>query len=305
MRCLSLCVHLSKQVYQKAKRRNRMIKYWLLICVLGAGMITDVHSPSAEEVLQKVFHSIDEVKTLTYQFKQKERMVDHLKESSVRTRVQVKPKKQIYVKTLTPDEGIELLWVEGKYNGKALINPNGFPYFNVKLNPIGGQLLSMQHHPVTESGFGKFKTILRKALSRAQYNPNVKMEITGSITRDSKDCYVLEIVDDNFHFYDYTVQNNENLFDIAKKFGVSEYMMMTKNEGVDDYFDVRAGQKIKIPTSYASKTTMYIAKDIMLPIYLKMEDKEGLYELYEYTDLKVNPSFPSNEFDEDHADYGF
>ncbi len=281
------------------------MKYWFLICIiLSGGVGTDIKAQNAEEVLQKMFRSIDGVNTLTYEFRQKERMENHWSEATVKTRMQVQPK-QIYVKTVTPDEGIELLWVDGKYGGKALINPNGFPYFNVKLSPTGGQLLGMQHHPVTDAGFGKFKKVLQKALSRSKSNPAVKMNVTGSRKHDGKDCYVLEIVDDNFHFYDYTVKQGENLFSIAKKLGVAEYMMMVKNSGVDDYFDVRAGQTIQVPSSYAMKTILYIAKDSMLPVFMKMEDKEGLFELYEFNRLQVNPSFSSTEFDENHNAYGF
>ena len=64
-----------------------------------------------------------------------------------------------------------------------------------------------------------------------------------------------------------------------------------------DYDDMVAGKTIKIPTAYAKVTTLYIDKSNNLPIYQKMEDDKGMYETYEFKELKVNPTFTATAFD--------
>ena len=59
----------------------------------------------------------------------------------------------------------------------------------------------------------------------------------------------------------------------------SEYKIKELNDIGDE---VKPGQVIKIPSSYAKKTTLYIDKTNYLPIYHKMEDEKGIYEIYEF-----------------------
>ncbi|MCC6516216.1 MAG: DUF1571 domain-containing protein, partial [Chitinophagales bacterium] len=56
------------------------------------------------------------------------------------------------------------------------------------------------------------------------------------------------------------------------------------------------GQKLKIPSSYAKKTTLYIDKSNLLPIYHKMEDEKGIYEIYEFKDLKLGVNLTDANF---------
>ena len=45
-------------------------------------------------------------------------------------------------------EILEVLFIKG--HETALVNPNGFPWFNLKLNPVGSRMTKNQHHTIIE-----------------------------------------------------------------------------------------------------------------------------------------------------------
>ena len=71
------------------------------------------------------------------------------------------------------------------------------------------------------------------------------------------------------------------------------------------YLDVKPGQVIHIPNNYAKSLTLYISKNTLLPLVELIYDDKGLYERYEFTELKVNPMFPVEEFTQDNPAYNF
>ena len=82
-------------------------------------------------------------------------------------------------------------------------------------------------------------------------------------------------------------------------------MIVSVNPGVDDYNDVSEGQKIKIPIVYVKKSVLYIDKISYLPIKQVMSDDKGLFEEYEFINLKVNSPISEEEFTEGFKDYNF
>ena len=119
--------------------------------------------------------------------------------------------------------------------------------------------------------------------------------------------HVLEIVIeyDEFKYVSYVVREGETVLNISRKLGVSEYLIIESNPAVDDSDDVEAGLQIKVPNAYAKKTVLYIDKRNNLPIVQKMYDERGLYEMYEFHDLHVNPLIREEEFTKGYKGYGF
>jgi len=64
-----------------------------------------------------------------------------------------------------------------------------------------------------------------------------------------------------------------------------------------DYDDVKAGQVLRVPTSYAKSIELWIDKELMLPIRQVIFDDKGKYEEYEYRSLVVNPKHSLKVFD--------
>ena len=80
---------------------------------------------------------------------------------------------------------------------------------------------------------------------------------------------------------------------------------LENNPKVGGYRDVKAGQVIQVPTSYAKNVIVYVDKLYFLPIGVRVYDNKGLFEQYDYFFLQVNPHFEDAEFTRNYKGYGF
>lgn len=244
--------------------------------------------------------AIKEIKTLKYDLKISERIEGDQKNYSSSIKLQCAPRKlYIYVK------GAEVLWLEGKNGGDALVNPGSFPYINLNLDPAGSLMTADQHHTIHEIGFDYFKGIIENTIARVGDKFEKYFFYQGEEKFDGKPAYKVTILNNDFAFVPYTVKKNETLQDIARKFYVSEYMIKENNKKVKSYTDVKEGQEILIPNGYAKMTVMYIDKQYMVPLLTRVYDNKGLFESYEYLNLQVNPKFADDEFTKEFKDYHF
>ena len=56
---------------------------------------------------------------------------------------------------------------------------------------------------------------------------------------------------------------------------------------------------------YAKKSVVYIDRINYLPLKQEMYDDKGLFEKYEFLNLKINPTIYEEEFTEGFKDYNF
>lgn len=219
-------------------------------------------------------------------------------------KVNVKPLK-LYLQLLSPSKGIELLWVEGQNSGDALINPNSFPYFNLNLSPNNSLLRNDQHHSIFAVGFTYTGTILKANIQQAGVRIKDYYQCHGKIKFDNIECYKIVVEFPDFKFVDYTVKKGEDIYSIAEKLHVNEFMILMNNPSVKSYNSIREGQKIKVPNSYGKKTIFFVDTKRYLPIYQEVYDDKGLFEKYEYYKLQVNPIIFEKEFTQNFESYGF
>ena len=126
----------------------------------------------ARSTFQNMVKAIDKAKTLKYRFVQKERLRNGWNNALVEIKLNVSPLKT-YINCISPDEGVELLLVDGKYNGNVYVKPSGFPYINVKLAPTGSMLLGdSRHHRMEEAGYALFRDVISIYLN----DPSINME---------------------------------------------------------------------------------------------------------------------------------
>jgi len=256
-------------------------------------------------IFQKMIEQTDEIKGLKYDMRQLERINGKMLDQKVRIKYD-RTNFNIYVKQLKGGTvGLEVLYRKGWNNKKALINPNGFPWINVNLSPYGSQMRKNQHHTVLDVGYELFAPLMESMLKRYGKEINSMSEKKGARTFDGRQVWEIEINNPYFRWVDYTVKQGENVTTIASQKKVSEYMIVMKNNSVDSYTDVKAGQTIKIPSDYAAQITFYIDQKTMLPLMLKIHDEKGLFEQYEYLNLKLDAQFSSDEFSEDFKEYNF
>lgn len=273
-----------------------------IVCLFGS-LQSHAQSPTARDILSKVFETIGTIQTLYYRLEYKERVWESgkMRNDSSITKYQKAPRK-LYIKVAN---GTELLWGPEMNGGDVLVHPNSFPFFNLNLNPNGYFMRKNQHHGVDEMGFDYFKGLVQAAIDRAGTEFDSKFFYQGEVSFNGFQCQEVLMIDPSFKYVPYTVKKGETILTIARALYLNEYTVLKHNPKVSSYSDVKAGQIIQIPTNYAMQVRLYIDKKTMLPVMMRVDDEKGLFEEYDYRELKLNPDFKSEEFTRNYKDYHF
>ncbi|MCW3078432.1 MAG: hypothetical protein JWO32_3041 [Bacteroidetes bacterium] len=273
----------------------------LFLCSLSFAVAQQKSTLSCKEIMTKTIKSIREVKGLKYHLKITERGKKGFNYYESSVKFSRSPRLiYLYIK------GIEVLWLQGKNKGRALVKPNSFPYINLNLDPMGDLMRQDQHHTLNEMGYDYFGNIIEYSMFKIGDKFDEYFKLEGEERINNRPCYKITINNKDFGYTDYTVQANESITSIARKFFISEYMILEKNPKFNDYFDIlKPGQVIKIPTWYCKTVTLYIDQLYFLPISVKVVDEKGIFEEYNYHFLQVNPKFEEGEFTREYKDYKF
>ncbi|MES2681789.1 MAG: DUF1571 domain-containing protein, partial [Bacteroidota bacterium] len=221
--------------------------------------------PSCKEIVFKSLKAIKEVKGLKYHLKITERGKKGYNYYESAVKFNRNPRLiYLYIK------GIEVLWLQGKNDGRALVKPNSFPFFNLNLDPMGNLMRQDQHHTLNEMGYDYFAGIIQHTVDKLGDKFESYFELAGEERLNGRPCYKININNRDFGYTDYTIGEGESITSIARKFYIAEYMILEKNPKFNDYFDIlKKGQIIKIPTWYAKTVTIYIDELYHLPISIK------------------------------------
>jgi len=276
----------------------------LIHCLLLCNLATAQKKLSARELFDNMFSNMDKVRTCTYVLNIEERVFDKISNSQYIAKVNVTPLK-IYTYSVHPNPGAEALYVTGANNGKVLINPNKFPYINLSLSPNSMLLRKPHQYNILQMGFGYFHEILRKNLIKDPTKFYASISLKEDIVHNKKEFHVLEIISSDFGYTNYTVLNGENVTDIAAKLLVNDHMILELNDDIDDYDDVKPGQIIKVPTSFAKKITVYVDKLTYLPLVQIVYDDKGFYSKIEFSSFILNPVIQPEEFTRNYSKYRF
>ena len=185
-----------------------------------------------------------------------------------------------------------------------MVNPNGFPFMNIRLDPKGKILRKDQHHTLYESGFQTIRDITYSFINVLKESPADYFKASYETLFKERPCYVLEINNPNFTYVTYIVKDQESIYDIALKYNLSSYHLLMKNK-IKFYNHVSRGDTILIPNSYAQSFEIWIDKETFLPVVQKMFIEEELFENYQFTNIIVNDNFDDQEFSKDYDEYNF
>ena len=161
-----------------------------------------------------------------------------------------------------------------------------------------------QHHSVKQLGFEYTGDLLNHVYNKYKSKINDYVSINGEVTYDGRKCWNVTLTNKEYKIENYTVLAGEDIIKIARKLRLDEYSLLELND-IKDFDNVKAGQTIKVMNSLCKKIEMYIDQENYLPLYQKLFDGEGLMATYEYTNLKINPTFKAEEFTEDYSGYDF
>lgn len=278
-----------------------MMKF-LFFLVLVANVFL-VQAQNAETIINKAIVSMSSPNAYSYSFKSKERFNGKFIEVGMDAKLSNNPHKIYLNNTAGPNKGKEILYVKGVNNNKALINT----FINISLSPLNSLIRKGNHHTILEVGFGKVTQILKDAKNRALKEASFSdvFFLNGEVVLNGRACFKVEIADPTFTYVDYTIKKNESLYNIATKRNVCEQLIIEKNNNLSGFGSGSEGLLIKIPSSYAKKSILYIDKEHYHVVHQEIYDNKGLFEKYTYSNLKINPAFKSDEFSKDFPGYNF
>lgn len=278
---------------------RKLILFPLLFIFIGSTLVAQ----DARYVLNKLLEEVAKGRTYEYTMIQTERVDGKMYVNKLFTKLNENPKKVFIDNIEGENEGVHVLYVEGERSNKALVSV----LWGVTLSPFNSKMRKNQHHTLLDSGFGLLLSSLGEAQKRADKEKGFDQvfKLDGEVTYDSRKCYKMLLTDPTFTYVDYTIKNGESLYDIAIKRNICEQLIVDKNNSIKDFDSAKDGLTIKIPSSYAKKTILYIDKQNYHPIYQEMHDEKGVFEKYEFLGLKVNPRFAPNEFDKEFSGYKF
>ena len=268
----------------------------------------DKEAITSQLIIEKMLKELGSYKGVQFKMHSIERLKDNdrLKSNDMFSKLQVQPH-CIYSKVLSGENaGTELLFAEGERKNKVLVNAGKF-IPNLDFSPFGSTLAKNQHHTLLCTGFGTIYNILsdayKKAIAMKKFETIFKYE--GEVIWNNVRCYKMVVTDQNFSITNYKAKSGETVLSISKKLLIPEYSVLELNNGIK-YFDEDLGNRqLKVPSSYAKTTILYINQKNFYPIFQQIFDNKGLFEQYEFSQLVVNPLFKSNEFSSNYKEYGF
>ena len=277
----------------------------LLLLISGTPVRYD--NAKSVAILDQMQSAIDGVKYMRYRAQARERLRDGSERNSrIYVKVQAQPY-QAYFRTLAPKAGIELLCRPNVDGQKVLINPNGFPWINVRLS-IQSKRLREGHHSVDRAGMGYFGKVLSKGIADSKRKGNLEKSLTyiGEKLLDGRPCHHLVLKDKEYGTVSYTVKEGEDLVSIAKSRAINEYKILDLNPDVNYYDDVDEGEEILLPNGYGKDIYLMIDRETKLPVSIEVHDEKGFFEAYSFHDIELNPStITSEEFTPEFQEYGF
>ena len=251
-----------------------------------------------------MFDKVRAIKTLSVTIIAKERFKDKYVTQKAYIKKQMDPV-CIYYKQLFPETGAEVL-INATYNKKALVNPNAFPWTNLNLDPYGSILRDTQHHTIYQSGFDYLVDIL--SFLTEKYKDHLKEMIfsKGSIEYHDQTCYKIEFTNPHFKISPYPVTENTTPEALGRKLKICDYTILERYTTYNDFQDnIKKGITLYLPNDYAKRLVILISTKTYLPVYMEIYDEKGLFEQYQFSDVKINQRFSDMDFSDKNKEYGF
>jgi len=261
-------------------------------------------SITCQKALTNMFDSVYSLEAVKFKMISYERIDGEMHTNEAVVYVNYEPRK-IFLRGFD-SEGVlanEVLYIKGTNSNKALVSPNGFPYFNLNLEPTGSTMRHNRHLTILEAGGRYLVDMLR-------FGVNTYMESGDStnrffIEREGKGLLKLTVLNPDYKFIKYTVQPNEQVRDLCFRLGIPEYKLIEINDNIDGFDDLEEGTEILIPNFYASKLELIIRESDFVPLHVKIYDELGLFSEYEYLYFDCNPYIDDQTFNSENPAYTF
>lgn len=259
-------------------------------------------SVSAGKILTEMLDSIRHLNTVRFKVKALERVENGYSSAVSESKIQIKPRQLYFV---NKEKKLEILYVSGKYENKAVVKPHVFPYVTMQLNPSGNIMRKNQHYTIHELGFDFIGRTIALALSKEKENMLKCLSYLGKHEKNGYNCHMVVYESSAFSFFTYTVGHKETVTTIAAKFNVNDYLLRVKNDLFNDFGFIKEGTKLQIPNYYCKRAILYIDEKTMLPMSVSIYDDMGLFECYDFYNVISNKPIDPSEFTKEFKDYHF
>jgi hypothetical protein len=255
-------------------------------------------------VFTKMEKAIKNIKSAKFRLVKKERWNKKYSQIDESIKQNVKPLK-IHIKVAKgPIKGTEILYNTGQNEGKAYVKVSPFTP-TVNLNPLGVIINEKQRHTLFELGFAYSGKKIYETYQKFKEKPSEYAIYGGIVKWENCDAYKFTLDNKEYKIKDYVVLDGEDIIKIADKLQLDEYTILELNPTIKNYTDVKVGQSILIPSTFAKTVVVYIDAKNFLPIYQKIIDSKGLVSEYEYHELIINPIISDEEFTKAYKGYSF
>ena len=240
------------------------------------------------EIMHDVFESVKTIRTLSFDFHSKERIKGEISSNSSHITLTRQPY-QLYLRETTPNDGLEVLFPHPQDPSQALVNPNGFPWMNLKLDPLGELMTKDQHHTVHMAGYDYMISVIEYNFNKYHDRLTEIVDHQGFIDWKGTKCHNITLNNTSFRFARYRTKPGESIHSIANERRLNAYMISEKNDREDISKVLTPGTELLIPSDYARKITMYIDQKRNIPLMIRVYDDIGIFESYEFENIEVNP----------------
>ena len=278
-----------------------MRKYFLIFFSFSF-FLAGAQQNKALVCISQMLDSIRNVKTLRANIRALERINKGFLSASSEIKILTSPRKLYFINR---EKKLEILYVTGEFGNKAVVKPHVFPYLTLTLDPRSNIMRKNQHYTIHELGFEFIGRTIGLVLSKEKDNMARSLAYLGKHERNGYNCHMVVYETKTFPYYEYTVQKKETVTSIAYKQNVNDYMLRIKNNLHNDFGYLKEGTKIQIPYMYCKKAILYLDENSMLPVSVSIYDDVGLFESYDFSDIRVNKPIDPEEFSKDYKDYGF
>lgn len=279
--------------------------FWLVaISVSFSFSFTDPSKMAVDQKVKQVFDATRQIESLKYDFVRTERINGKFESNESTVKMTRRPYK-VYMKLQEPQKGVEVLYPHPIDEGRALVNPNGFPWINLKLDPKGDLMRRGQHHTILDCGYDHVVSVMEYLFYKHKNDIGKLLNDHGTAIVNGRMCEVISMINPDFGYNNHVVKKGESISSIALKNRLNEYLIYEKNDQLGLFSSIKEGDVIKVPTDYAAKMFLYIDTERQIPLKLEIYDELGLFEKYEFRNVEVNPELGEEEFSHGFTAYGF
>lgn len=240
-------------------------------------------------VLDSMINVVDRIETMSCIIESSEKLEDRTTRVIQQVNASFEPLRCSIV-FLEPKKNTRIVYCKGDNNNEIHYEPSGFPYFNLNVDPLGNLARSNNHHTILDIGFSYFNDIIKEELKKS----STKFEIK-KIKINDKIQYLVYTKYEDYKTSPYNMKPNETIRQIALKRRISEYQIIKINDNLNNYNDW-TDEYIQLPNHFCYEIKIYIDPINWLPLSIKIYDKEGLFEEYNYSKMKINHQIESSKF---------